>query len=151
MSEFASLRLPATVHSADGSGTGTGTAKDMSGRASAFGSRINDGARDMAEHQKRKGAQGVGRVAKAARSAADELNQDMPKTAAFIQDAARQLEETSSNLRDRSIGEVIDAAGEFARRKPIAFVGCAAAAGFLFSRFLKSSSPRRGEGAGNFS
>lgn len=144
MPEFTSFRLPSAVHNAEGAG-------DLTGRASEFGSRINEGARDMAEHQKRKGAESAGRIAKAARSAAGELNQDMPKTAAFIQDAARQLEETSSNLRDRSIGEMIDAAGEFARRQPIAFVGCAAAAGFLFSRFLKSSGPRRGDGAGNFS
>ncbi|HSP31416.1 MAG TPA: hypothetical protein VLO13_05325, partial [Halomonas sp.] len=72
---------------------------------------------------------------------ADEFdNQEQP----FFSKQARKLADTterfSNNLRDKDLRSVCDQAQSFSRREPALFVGGVIAAGFLVSRFLRSSS-----------
>jgi hypothetical protein len=100
----------------------------------------------MADRQKRAGAERVGSIARAVRSAAGNLEREMPAAAEFIESAARRIEEKSADYRDRSLDEIFGEITAFARRQPIAFFGGALLAGFVFSRFLKSSPPQQGTG-----
>ena len=89
--------------------------------------------------QKCSGTQHLQEIARAAHRAADELQEDMPQAAGCIHEAAQSVEQVASNLRARSISELMGMADGFARRQPVAFFGGAVLAGFVLSRFLKSS------------
>jgi hypothetical protein len=47
-------------------------------------------------------------------------------------------------VRNQSIEDIITAIDEFARRQPVAFFGGSVLAGFVLSRFLKSSAGAAG-------
>jgi hypothetical protein len=115
-------------------------------KASSLREQAEERARSMADRQKRAGAERVGSIARAVRGAAGNLEREMPAAAEFIESAARRIEEKSADYRDRSLDEILGEITAFARRQPIAFFGGALLAGFVFSRFLKSSPPQQGTG-----
>ena len=99
-------------------------------------------AEDVAEKQKRVGAEQMDEVATAVHGAADELKQQMPKAAEFVNAAASRVEQGAGALRDRSISELMNGLHDMAHREPLALFGGAVVAGFAISRFLKSSKDR---------
>lgn len=94
---------------------------------------------DIAEQQKKAGAGQADQMAKAVHSAADELQDQMPKAADFVHSAASQLEKGADALRNGQIGDLMTSVNDFGRREPLALFGAAVIAGFAASRFLKSS------------
>ena len=100
---------------------------------------ITDKAKELAEAQKQSGAERIGGVAAAARNAADDLEQDLPRAAGYIHQAADTMERASAALKEQSIDELIGGLGRFARSQPAAFFGAAMLTGFALSRFLKNS------------
>ena len=56
---------------------------------------------------------------------------------------ASRLESVTSSIGNKNFDEMIGEVETVARRSPAAFLGAAAALGFIASRFLKSSSPRQ--------
>jgi hypothetical protein len=78
-------------------------------------------------------------IAKAMHRAAEELQPQLPFAADYIRSAATLLEEASSALETRSLGELRDTFRSFARNRSGAVFGAAMLAGFAMSRFLKSS------------
>jgi hypothetical protein len=103
-------------------------------------------ARSMADQQKAAGAERVARLGQAVHGAAEEIGRELPQAAQFVHSAAQGLENISSALRERSIGELAAELKTLTKRQPAAaFVGWVAA-GFALSRFLKSSaSPSPGD------
>jgi hypothetical protein len=96
-------------------------------------------AHDVAEQQKKAGAEWIVDVAGAIHGAAHELESQMPPAAGYIHDAASRLEGAAAALREHSIDDLMHSFGDFARRQPLALFGGAMLAGFAMSRFLKSS------------
>lgn len=85
------------------------------------------------------GANQIDQVAQAVHSAADELQQQMPKAAEFVHAAASRIEEGAGALRDRSLLDLMGTFNDLGRKEPLAMFGGAVLAGFAISRFLKSS------------
>ena len=56
------------------------------------------------------------------------------------------LEKATEALRSQRIEDVARSIGQFARERPVAFLGGAMLAGFALSRFLKSSGGSRDRG-----
>ncbi|HEX2138488.1 MAG TPA: YtxH domain-containing protein [Woeseiaceae bacterium] len=108
---------------------------------------VKEKARDMAEEQKSAGAEQIKGVARAMQTAADELEQQMPAAAGYVREAASGVERFSSSLRNRSIDELVSSFNNFAKNQPTAFFGASVLAGFVLSRFLKSSA-ESGSGTG---
>jgi hypothetical protein len=77
--------------------------------------------------------------ARAISCAAGELEDQSPTVARYVRDAASQVDSLSSNIRGRSVTELMQAATDLARSQPAVFFAGAMAAGFALSRFLKSS------------
>jgi hypothetical protein len=77
--------------------------------------------------------------------------QDETAIADYIDQAAAQVEQLSTMLREQDIGQLIDSAQQFARRQPMLFVAATIAVGFVATRFLKSSSPSEGDQTGSAS
>jgi hypothetical protein len=92
------------------------------------------------EDQKRAGVQQVNRVAHAVRTAANELDHELPEAARYVRRAAEQIESVSNALQNRNINQLINEVQNFARRNPTAFLGATVVAGFALVRFLKSAS-----------
>jgi hypothetical protein len=99
-------------------------------------------AEQVAEEQKRGGAEQIDDMAKAIHDAADELQQQMPKASEFVHEAASSLERGAGTLRERSIGELMSGFNDMGRTEPLALFGGAVLAGFAISRFLRSSAER---------
>jgi hypothetical protein len=66
--------------------------------------------------------------------------------ASYVHGAAAQLEDAAKTLRHRSVDELIDGIGSFARAQPAVFFAGAVLAGLALTRFLKSSGPIAGDG-----
>lgn len=111
--------------------------------AKAQGADIADAARgraeDLAEQGKAIGAERAQGLAQAVRHVADDLEGSSPEIARHVRAAAESVEGVSAALRERSVGDLINEVGNFARRQPGAFFGAALVAGFAISRFAKSS------------
>jgi uncharacterized phage infection (PIP) family protein YhgE len=103
-------------------------------------------ARRIASQQKEAGADRLGDVAGAVHGAARTLETGMPQVASYVHGAAAQLEDAAKTLRHRSVDELIDGIGSFARAQPAIFFAGAVLAGLALTRFLKSSGPIAGDG-----
>lgn len=115
-------------------------AKDKMGQvASDLAAPIRDRMQGLADEQKRAGAEQASHVARAIHSAASELERESPQAARYVHEAASGLEQMAAQLRDRDVNELIGSVSRFARQQPLAFFGGSVLAGFVLSRFLKSS------------
>jgi len=111
--------------------------------------KVRQGATSQLSTQKNRATDGIGTVAQAVRQASQQLRIEQHDTIAnYIDQAANQLEQFSTRLRDKDIGELMRDAQQFARRQPAVFIGSAFAIGLLGARFLKSSRDRRDADAG---
>jgi ABC-type transporter Mla subunit MlaD len=124
-------------------------AEDMSSLGDKAKSNIADAAETAKAHarrivheQKDVGADRLGEVAGAVHGAARTLEAGMPQVANYVHEAAAQLEDVAKTLRHRSVDDLIEEIGSFARSQPALFFGGAMLAGFALTRFLKSSGDR---------
>jgi hypothetical protein len=122
-----------------GNGSRTDEFRDVRAQAGETAEAVADTARNAAEQQKQAGAEQLGGMAHAIHGAAREIEGQMPEAARFVHDAAAKLEGAADALRERSVDDLVEGFGRFARTQPLAFFGGAVLAGFAVSRFLKSS------------
>lgn len=108
-------------------------------QASQFAADVGHELKKTAEDQKMRGAEAIQCFARAIESAAGELEKQSPRLARSARDAAQKVEGLSHNITNRNVDELMNAATGLARSQPVLFIGGAIAAGFAFSRFLKSS------------
>jgi len=100
---------------------------------------VRDEALSFAERQKRAGAEHIGEVAHAVHTAADAIRTEMPTAADYVHRAAAGLENAAQALKQRGLDDLGRDLGSFARTQPLAMFGGAMLAGFVLSRFLKST------------
>jgi hypothetical protein len=115
------------------------TTRAVQAQASEFGADVGHELSQVAEAQKIRGVEAMQGLARTANRAANELAQQSPTVARYVRDAAKQVEDLSSNIRGRSVTDLMHAATDLARSQPAVFFAGALAAGFALSRFLKSS------------
>ena len=96
-------------------------------------------AADLAEAGKETGAQRIGRLGRAVHGAANEIGKELPQAAEYVHTAGESLENAAAHLHDHSVEDLFASFSRFARRQPIAAFAGAILAGFVLSRFIKSS------------
>lgn len=96
---------------------------------------------EIVDQQKAVGAAKISGVAKAAHSAAKELDGNNPHIARVVRTAAEGVDRLAEDFRKRDIGDVLATLGGLGRSQPVAFFGGAVLAGFVLSRFFKSDVP----------
>lgn len=107
--------------------------------------KVRQGATSQLSTQKNKATDSIGTVAQAVKQASQQLRTQQHDTIAnYIDQAANQLEQFATHIRDKDLGELVREAQQFARRRPAVFIGSAFAIGLLGARFLKSSRDRDG-------
>ena len=112
--------------------------------------RVRQGATTQLSTQKDKATDGIGSIAQAVRQTTAHLRSQQHDTIArYVDEAATQLQRASDRLRQKDVGELLQDAQHFARRRPAVFIGSAFAVGLLGARFFKSSRDREnGSSAG---
>ena len=104
---------------------------------------VRQRARSAVDQQKHAAVGQVEGIAHALRTASDELrDQGQPMVAEYSRYAAEGLESMAQSLDRREVGEFVENIEQFARERPVAFIGGAMVAGFALARFMKSSSAR---------
>lgn len=120
------------------------TAKAVAAQASELVDNVGEEVMHAAADQKDRGAEIMLGFARAISSAADEIREQSPVVARQFKRAANGVGRLSEGVRDKSVRQLVDVASGYARNQPVAFFAGAVLAGFAFSRFLKSGSPRAG-------
>lgn len=109
-------------------------------------SQARESTRAMLDGQKGRAAEGLGSVAAALRVTGQQLSeQDQGPFGQYAERAAEKVDAIASQLRDKSVDELMYEAERFARREPELFLGGAVVLGLLAARFLKASNSRRRE------
>ena len=116
-------------------------ADDAKGAAASIAEQARARLNEIVDQQKAAGADKIAGVAKAAHSAASDLDETNPHMARLVRSAADGVERIADDVRGRDIGEVFSTLADFGRRQPVAFFGGAVLAGFILSRFFKSDAP----------
>lgn len=114
-------------------------AQDVAGQAKKTAETALAARKDVA-------VEGVRSVALALRHTSERLRTEnegpLPD---FVSKAADRVEQVSSYLQSRTLGQVVSDVESFARREPALFLGGAFVGGLVGGRFLKSSAPTRSD------
>jgi ElaB/YqjD/DUF883 family membrane-anchored ribosome-binding protein len=108
------------------------------GQATASPAQASEPLRGILDQPIASGADFVAQIARTARGLADDLDGGAPQLAQMVRRAASSAESFSDDIRDKSVGEFVEATQDFARRQPALFIGAAATAGFVLARLLKA-------------
>lgn len=110
-------------------------------------SKVNDAtdkAKSFAGDQKDLAATQINGVAAAIEKVAQELeNSDQPMVGRYARDLAKSISGLGNTIESRDVDDLMGLAQDFGRRQPVAFLGAAALAGFVASRFAVASAHRR--------
>ena len=111
-----------------------------------------DKAKSFASEQKNFAAGQITGVASAIDRVADELDgSDQQMVARYARDLASGLSRFGNNVQNKEVDDLIGMAQNFGRSQPLAFLGAAALAGFVASRFVLASAQRRQSSTGQYS
>jgi F0F1-type ATP synthase membrane subunit b/b' len=130
------------------------TAGRVAGQAQAtageIAGHVTSVASDVAESQKTAGVDMLRQFSRAVNAAADQLRNDAPVPAQYVQELGSGLDRAADELGRRDLGQLANTVLDFARRQPATFVAGTVLTGFVLSRFLKSSAETamRGSGTG---
>lgn len=126
----------------------TGSVREQASRVAG---QATEQAKSMLNQQKDLAAGHVEGMAQALHKTVDELRRsNIGPLAEYAERAVGSIDSFASNLRERSIDDLIGDIEDFARRQPTLFVAGSIFAGFAFARFLKSSSRRRSMARGGY-
>lgn len=121
---------------------GTSQAADEArGVAASIAEQARARLNEIVDQQKTAGADRISGVAKAAHSAAGDLDKTNPQLGRLVRSAAENVDRIAEDVRSRDLGDVLATLADFGRRQPVAFFGGAVVAGFLVARFFKSDAP----------
>jgi hypothetical protein len=128
-----------------------GVIKDVKAAIGEMAEPLKERAEQVAEDQKLAGTGHMRTLATAVHGAGRELEDGMPKIAKAVHGVAQQIEQTADGLRNRSMDDLFEDFDRYARRQPALVFGGALMAGFVLTRFLKSSAkptltPQNGTG-----
>lgn len=116
-------------------------AEQAKGAAASIAEQARARLSEIVDQQKAAGADRIAGVAKAAHSAAEDLDKTSPQMARLVRSAAENVDRIADDVRSRDIGDVFATVADFGRRQPVAFFGGAVLAGFVLARFFKSDAP----------
>ncbi|MBJ3784720.1 hypothetical protein [Devosia sediminis] len=119
-------------------------ARALGEEAGAKVSEATESVKSFATDQKDLAANQINGVAAAIGKVADELDgSDQQTIARYARDLASGISSMGKTVQDRDVDDLMGLAQDFGRRQPVAFLGAAALAGFVASRFAMASNQRR--------
>jgi hypothetical protein len=117
-------------------------ADTVKGEVATFASDAREKVADQAQGAAETATRTLGEFAAAIKKAGDELSQhDQSMAGKMVKQAGDGLENLARSMADKGPEELMDAAREFGRRNPVAFVAGGLLLGLAAGRFLRSSTP----------
>lgn len=107
--------------------------------ARAMAGRVTEQLSQTAEAGVGRGADSLASLGKAFQAAGREIAPEAPGLARTLDDVAGQMDRFAESIRDRSLSELVAGAAELAKRNRTLFLAGTVAAGFLASRFIRST------------
>ena len=102
-------------------------ATDYAGKiARTVGDAVGKKADEIADQGRKAGADAASSVGRAAGKLADRLDNESPAVADFVRSASEQAKRLADDLRDRTVGEVVNSAIQFGRSQPLLTIAGAA-------------------------
>ena len=124
-------------------------AGELKQQAEDSAQEVRQRARSAVDQQKEAAVGGIEDMAQALRSASDDLQErGQPVVAEYSRQVADGLESMANWVSRRNFDDLVGGVEDFARQRPVAFIGGAMVAGFALARFMKSSSARRARTSG---
>lgn len=118
--------------------------RDLGHEASAKVSEATDKAKSFAADQKDLAANQISGVAAAITKVAEELDgTDQQTVGRYARDLASGISSLGKTIENHDVDDLMSMAQDFGRKQPMAFLGAAALAGFVASRFALASAQRR--------
>ena len=118
--------------------------RELQHEASARVGEATEKAKSFAGDQKNLAAEQINGVAAAIGKVADELDTSEQQTVGrYARDLASGLSNLGKTIENRDVDDLMGMAQDFGRKQPMAFLGAAALAGFVASRFALASAHRR--------
>jgi hypothetical protein len=118
--------------------------RELGHQASAKVGEAAEKAKSFVVDQKGFAAGQINGVAAAVLKVADELDSsDQQTIARYARDLASGLSSMGKTIEDRDVDDLLGMTQDFGRKQPVAFLGAAALAGFVASRFALASAHRR--------
>lgn len=102
------------------------------------GDTVGKKAEEIADQGRKAGADAASGVGRAAGKLADRLEDDAPAVAGYVRGAGEQATRVADDLRDKTVGELVDSAVEFGRSRPLLMAAGAAIVGFALARLFKA-------------
>lgn len=112
----------------------------MKSSVADFASDATHVLRDTIEEQKSAGAGAIADLAKSARETAEGFESQSPQIAGAVKSVASKIEAVSNDIKDKTVGDMVDAMAGFAQKQPLAFLGCGVVAGLVLARLLSPAS-----------
>lgn len=123
-----------------------GRAEDMRDRAEARYEEAKRDARGRADEGISSAASGLKDTAHRLREVAHDMDEKDRWLSATLERAASTVDRAGGYLSGNDLGDIVNDAQRFARRSPAAFMGGAAALGFVLSRIGKATAERAMDG-----
>jgi len=118
--------------------------RELGHQAGEKAAEVADKAKSFAADQKDLAASQINGVAAAITKVADELaSTDQAAVAKYARDLASGLSGMGKKIESNDVDDLMGMAQDFGRSQPVAFLGAAALAGFVASRFALASAHRR--------
>lgn len=108
--------------------------------AGSGASRLTHRVTNLLDEKMASGVDIVSHIARTTRTAADDLDEDIPQVADAIRSVADSVDGYAERLRERSVEDLIGSAAQFTRQQPGLVFGAAALLGFLVFRAFSSTS-----------
>lgn len=110
--------------------------------------QVKEAASKIAADERNIAARKVSGIATAMTKIGAELEQtDQPDVGRYAKRIGDSLQSFAGEIKDRDLREIANMAEDFGRKQPLAFLGVAALAGLVTSRFLMASSPSQSKAA----
>lgn len=118
--------------------------RDLQHEAGAKVGEATESVKSFASDQKNLAASQINGVAAAITKVADELEgSDQAAVGRYARELASGLSSFGKTVEERDVDDLMGMAQDFGRKQPVAFLGAAALAGFVASRFALASAHRR--------
>ena len=93
---------------------------------------------DLVDRSKDVGADAVAGAARTAEKLADTVADQSPAIAEYVRTAGQKIDRLASDLREKSVGDLLGQAATYARSQPMIVIAGAAIVGFALSRLIKA-------------
>lgn len=112
--------------------------EQATGIGQEMGHALGRTAEDIVGRSKEAGADAVASAARTAQAVADTVGEQSPAVADYVRDAGQKIDRLARDLREKSVGDLLNSAVEFGRSQPVVLIAGAALVGFALSRLIKA-------------